>query len=172
MSNITSRILFGAFKGGLYGLIGGFVLGGAGGIVAPPIEYQKLMVWTNRFGRRTRFTNLDTVSILKEDLYTIFQSRFENEEAYNEAFRNLQSAISVYHPIKMETEPAEIMSATRMTNYMLRACKALEAILISVRINNPIEAVKIERASMNIQLSMEECINHVRLKSKNSLPKL
>lgn len=170
--SLGPRLFAGAFKGGMYGLIGGLLLGAAGGIVAPPIDYQNVLVWTNRFGRKTRFTNLDTVSILKEDLLTIFNSRSANEMAYNEAFRNIQSAIAVYHPIKMDIEPAEIMSATRMTNYMLRACKALEAIHISVRIENPVEALKVEKASMNIQLSMEECINHVRLKSKNSLPKL
>lgn len=170
--SLTSRVLAGIIKGGFYGLVGGILLGGAGSIAAPPTDYQNILVWKNRFGKRTRFTNLDTVSILKEDLLTIFQSRMENEDAYNEAFRNLQSAIMVYHPIKMEMEPAEIMSATRMTNYMLRACKALEAVYLSVRVKNPIEALKVEKAAMQIQLSMEECINHVRLKSKNSLPQL
>jgi hypothetical protein len=168
--SVVSRLLFGGLKGGLYGLLGGLILGGAGAVVAPPIEYEKIMVWHNRFGKKTRFTNLVTVSILKEDLLTIFQSRLMNNEAYDEAFRNIQSAITVYHPIKMEIEPAEIMSATRMTNYMLRACKALEAVHMSVRMNDAVQALKVEKAAMNIQLSMEECINFVREKSKGALP--
>lgn len=168
--SFTSRVFNGAVRGSLYGLLGGLILGAAGSIVAPPIDYARVLVWTNKFGKSTRFTHLDTVSILNEDLLVVFRHRRSNIEAYNEAFRNIQSAIMVYHPVKVEEVKAEMMTATRMTNYVKRASKAMEAMHISILTRDNVQASEFQKAMMNIQLSLEEMINFIRLKSKNVLP--
>lgn len=167
---MTSRVLVGAVRGSLFGLLGGLVLGAAGSVVAPPIEYEKILVWSNKFGKTTRFTHLESVSILKEDLLDVFHHRHYNIDAYNEAFRNVQSAITLYHPVKTEKEAAEVMTATRMTNYVIRASKAMEAIHVEILMEDAVKAAQFQKAMMNIQLSLEEMINFVRLKSKNVLP--
>lgn len=169
---LTSRVMVGAMRGGFYGLLGGLTLGMAGSVVAPPIDYSKILFWTNRFGRKTRFTNLDEVSILKEDLYEVFKLRSSNTDAFNEAFRNIQSAITVYYPIKTGSQVAEVMTATSMTNFVIRASKALEALHVQILVEDAVKAANFQRAMMNIQLSMEEMINFIRLKSKNALPKM
>ncbi|CAM9103710.1 unnamed protein product [Sphacelaria rigidula] len=167
---MTSRVLVGAVRGSLFGLIGGFVLGAAGNVVAPPVEYERILVWSNKFGKRTRFTHLESASILKEDLLEVFKQRHYNIDALNEAFRNIQSAITLYHPVKAEQEAAEVMTATRMTNYVIRASKAMEAIHVEILVNDAVKASHFQKAMMNIQLSLEDMINFVRLKSKNVLP--
>lgn len=169
--SLSNRLLAGAIKGGFYGLLGGLILGAAGGVVAPPIDYNNVLVWTNRFGKRTRFSNLDTVAILKEDLLEIYKNRSSNLEAFNEAFRNIQSAITVYHPIK-EGGVAEVMTATKMTNYVIRASKALEAIHVEILGQDAVRASHFQKAMMSVQLSVEENINFIRMKSKNALPNL
>ena len=169
---IPQHILVGGLKGAFYGIMMGTVLGAAGNFVAPPIEYQKVLIWNNRFGKKTRFTNLDSVDAIKEDLYVIFSARKHNEVAYNEAFRNIQSAITVYHPIFTRQEAAEVMSATRMTNYIIRSSRAIEAILIVARTADQEEADRIEKSMMSIQLVFEELINTVRHESKQALPQL
>lgn len=168
--SIVNRILLGGFRGGIYAMAMGIILGAAGSVIAPPIDYQKVLVWTNRFGKPTRFTNLDSVDVIKEDLLVLFRARHVNISAFNEAFRNLQSAITIFHPIHVGEEKAQIMSATKMTNYTIRASKAMEAILVSMRSSNVIESEKLEKSMMSIQLSMEELINSVRHQSKNALP--
>lgn len=168
----TSRVVIGAMKGGLYGLLGGLILGATGSVVAPPIDYEKVLVWSNKFGKKTRFTNLETVSILKEDLLEVFQSRESNVEAFNEAFRNIQSAITLYHPVKIAEETPEVMTATRMTNFVIRASKAMEAMHVEILVSDAVNASNFQKAMMNLQLSLEEMINFVRLKSKNVLPKM
>lgn len=170
--SLIPRLMDGAMKGGFYGLLGGLILGVAGSVVAPPIEYQKILIWTNRFGKKTRFTNLDTVSILKEDLLVVFRQRNSNITAFNEAFRNIQSAIAVYHPVKMEEEVAEVMTATRMTNFVIRASKAMEAMYMEILVTDSVKASEFQKSMMNIQLSLEELINFIRLKSKNALPNI
>lgn len=172
--SVLNRLAAGAIRGAMYGLLGGILLGTAGSVVAPPIEYEKILVWTNRFGRKTRFTYLDTVSILKEDLLVIFKQRESNRDAFNEAFRNIQSAISVYHPVKVGTEPAEIMTATKMTNFVKRASKAMEAMHVEILVKDSrIQVAEdFQKSMMSIQLSLEEMINYIRLKSKNSLPNI
>lgn len=167
---MTSRVLVGAVRGSLFGLLGGFVLGAAGSVVAPPIEYEKILVWSNKFGKTTRFTHLESASILKEDLLEVFKQRHYNISALNEAFRNIQSAITLYHQVKVEQQAAEVMTATRMTNYVIRASKAMEAIHVEILVNDAVKASHFQKAMMNIQLSLEEMINFVRLKSKNVLP--
>lgn len=169
---VAQRLMIGGMKGAFYGIMIGSVLGAAGNFVAPPIDYQKILVWKNRFGKRTRFTNLETVEVLKEDLLVIFNSRHFNEEAFNEAFRNIQSAITVYHSIKIGEEKAEIMSATKITNYIIRASRAMEAILVGARSYNRDESEYVEKAMMSIQLSFEEYINFIRHESKEALPVL
>jgi len=170
--SLTQRLMNGGLRGALYGIMIGSVLGAAGNFIAPPIEYQKLMIWKNRFGKNTRFTHLDTVDIIKEDLFTIYNAREYNKDALNEAFRNIQSAIMIYHPIKNGQEKAEIMTATKMTNYIIRSSRAIEAILISTRSENPEESERVEKAMMSIQLVFEEFINAVRHESKQALPQL
>ena len=169
---MTSRILLGAIRGSLFGVLGGFLLGAAGSVVAPPIDYTNTLVWTNKFDKKTRFTNLDTVSILKEDLMEVFQNRGSNIDAFNEAFRNIQSAITLYHPVKSKDETPEVMTATRMTNFVIRASKAMEAMHVEILVEDVVKASHFQKAMMNIQLSLEEMINFVRLKSKNVLPKM
>lgn len=169
---MNARVLVGAVRGSLYGLLGGLLLGAAGSVVAPPINYTERLVWSNKFGKRTRFTNLDSVSILKEDLMEIFKSRQSNIEAFNEAFRNIQSAITLYHPVKSNEETAEVMTATRMTNFVIRASKAMEAMHVEILVSDAVKASDFQKAMMNLQLSLEEMINFVRLKSKNVLPKM
>ena len=170
--SVSSRVLVGAARGSIYGLLGGLILGAAGSVVAPPIDYTQKLVWSNKFGKKTRFTHLDTVSILKEDLLEVFQHRGSNMDAFNEAFRNIQSAIMLYHPVKTNEEKAELMTATRMTNFVIRASKAMEAIHVQVLVEDAVKASHFQKAMMNIQLSLEEMINFVRLKSKNVLPKM
>lgn len=169
---LVSRVFAGAVRGSLYGLLSGFILGATGSVVAPPIDYEKILVWTNRFGRKTRFTNLNTASILKEDLLEVFRNRTSNLEAFNESFRNIQNAITLYHPVKAKEEKAEVMTATRMTNFVIRASKAMEAMYIEILQEDAVKAQHFQRAMMNLQLSLEEMINFVRLESKNVLPNI
>lgn len=169
---MASRIVAGAVRGSLYGLLGGLILGATGSVVAPPVDYEKVLVWSNKFGRKTRFTNLDTVSILKKDLFEVFQNRDSNREAFNEAFRNIQSAITLYHPVKTNEETPEVMTATRMTNFVIRASKAMEAIHVEILVSDSVKASHFQKSMMSLQLSLEEMINFVRLKSKNVLPSI
>jgi len=170
--SISQRLMVGGLKGAFYGIMVGSILGAAGNFVAPPIDYKKILVWENRFGKKTRFTNLDSIDTIKEDLLVIYNARGYNEEAFNEAFRNLQSAITIYHPIKTGLEKAEMMTATKMTNYIIRSSRAIEAILIATRAQNQEESEYVEKAMMSIQLSFEELINSVRHESKHALPHL
>lgn len=167
---VTSRVLVGALRGSLYGLLGGLILGATGSVVAPPIDYDNILVWTNRFGKKTRFTHLDSVSILKEDLLEVFKNRNSNVDAFNEAFRNIQSAITLYYPVQTNGETPEVMTATRMTNFVIRASKAMEAMHVEILVSDAVKASNFQKAMMNLQLSLEEMINFVRLKSKNVLP--
>lgn len=169
---MTKRVMAGAIRGSFYGLLGGLLLGATGSVVAPPTDYNKILVWSNKFGKKTRFTNLDSVSILKEDLLEVFKNRESNVEAYNEAFRNIQNAITLYHPVKENKEAAEVMTATRMTNFVVRASKAMEAIHGEILREDVVKASHFQKAMMNLQLSLEEMINFVRLQSKNALPKM
>lgn len=168
----SSGILGGALKGSLYGLFGGLILGISGSVFGPPIDYEKVLIWSNKFGKKTRFTNLETVSILKEDLYEVFQNKESNIQAFNEVFRNIQSAITLYHPIKVHAETAEVMTASRMTNFVIRASKAMEAMHVEILVIDVVKALHFQKAMMNLQLSLEEMINFVRLRSKNALPTL
>lgn len=167
-----NRIAAGAVKGGFHGLLLGFFLGVAGNLVAPPTDYEQMLVWDNRYGQRTKFTNLQTASILIDDLVKIFEVRQHNTEAFNEAFRNLQSVITLYHGVKFGEEEPDIMLPTRMTNYTIRASKAMEAVYLSTLAADSIVAPDVERAMMNIQLSVEEFINFARERSKHVLPKI
>ena len=169
---VTARVMAGAVRGSFYGLLGGLLLGATGSVVAPPTDYNKTLVWSNKFGKKTRFTNLDSVSILKEDLLEVFKNRESNVEAFNEAFRNIQNAITLYHPVKANKEAAEVMTATRMTNFVVRASKAMEAIHGEILREDVVKASHFQKAMMNLQLSLEEMINFVRLQSKNALPKM
>ena len=169
--SLTS-LLHGAIRGSFYGLVGGAILGAVGNMAMPPIDYEKVLVWTNRFGNKTRFTNLNIASVLMEDLLVVFKQRKYNVDAFNEAFRNIQSAISVYYPVKVGSEKAEMMTATRMTNFVIRASKAMEAMHVDILVENASGAEKFQQSMMSIQLSLEEMINFIRLKSKNSLPQI
>ena len=167
-----NRIAAGAVKGGFHGLLLGLFLGAAGNLVAPPVDYEQMLVWDNRYGQKTKFTNLQTASILIDDLVKIFEVRKHNTEAFNEAFRNLQSVITLYHGVKLGGEEPDIMLPTRMTNYTIRASKAMEAVYLSTLAADNIVAADVEKAMMNIQLSVEEFINFAREKSKHVLPKV
>lgn len=164
------RIAAGAIKGGINGLLLGLALGAAGNFVAPPVDYASLLTWHNRFGQKTKFTNLDSASILVDDLVKIHEAKAHNADAFNEAFRNVQSVITLYHRATTGEESVDIMLPTRMTNYTIRASKAMEAVYMSTLKTDPALAADVERAMMNIQLSIEEFINTVREKSKNVLP--
>ncbi len=167
------RIVQGALKGGFHGLLAGIVLGAAGNVMAPPIDYVKMLTWENRYGKTTKFTNLSCASILIDDLVKIHEAKKYNISAYNEAFRNIQSVITLYHMVKTGADGGnDIMIANRMKNYTVRASKAMEAIYISTMSDNAQMAVDVEKAMMNIQLSIEEFINIARENSKNSLPKI
>ena len=161
------NVKIGAIRGGMFGLVSGAILGIVGYVMSPPIEYTKIIVWKNRFGKKTRFTHLDTAEDLKEDLLKLYYSRLKNEDAYNEAMRNIQSVIAIYHPIKSEGSPAGLMDSTRATNYAKRASKAMEKILQSVGIEKYDE---IEKSMMAIHLNLEEFINFIKIKSESSLP--
>lgn len=166
------RIVAGAIRGGMNGLLLGLALGAAGNFVAPPTDYVSLLTWHNRFGQKTKFTNLDTASILVDDLVKIHSAREHNTDAFNEAFRNVQSVITLYHRVQFSDDNIDIMLPTRMTNYTIRASKAMEAVYLSTLSVDPVMAADVERAMMNIQLSMEEFINNAREKSKGVLPKM
>lgn len=167
-----TSLMQGAVRGSVYGLMGGAILGAVGNITMPPIDYENILVWSNRFGKKTKFTNLNTASVLKEDLLVVFKQRKHNIDAFNEAFRNIQSAISVYCPVKMGSEKAQVMTATRMTNFVIRASKAMEAMHVDILVQSASDAATFQQSMMSIQLSLEEFINFIRLKSKNSLPEL
>lgn len=166
------RIGAGAMKGGFHGLLLGIFLGVAGNLVAPPVDYVTLLTWQNRYGKKTRFTDLATASILIEDLVKIHGARQHNTDAFNEAFRNIQSVITLYHRVQTGEEKPDIMLPKKMTNYTIRASKAMEAMYLSALSKDPLLAADVEAAMMNIQLSVEEFINIAREKSKNVLPKL
>jgi len=166
----AQNIIAGARKGGTFGLLSGIILGVVGYVLSPPVDYHQTLVWKNKFGKKTRFTYLNTVQVLHEDLLSIYNVRSSNEDAFNEAFRNIQSVIAIYHPIKMGISPAGLMDDTRMTNYAKRANKALEAVLMSVRIKNLEFYEETEKSMMAIHLNLEEFINFVRANSKDALP--
>ena len=90
--------------------------------------------------------------------------------AHNEAFRNIQNVISIFHASTNKGGETEMMAATRMTNFVKRASQALEAIHMSLLRTNSFQAAGFEEAMMKIQLRLEEAINETRLKSKRSLP--
>lgn len=163
----TANVKLGAFRGGTFGLVSGAILGIVGYVLSPPIEYTKIIIWKNRFGKNTRFTHLDTAEVLKEDLLKLYKSRSKNEDAYNEAMRNIQSVIAIYHPVKAEGSPAGLMDSTRATNFAKRASRAMEEILQSVELESYDE---IEKAMMSIHLNLEEFINFIGTKSGESLP--
>lgn len=166
------RIAAGAIRGGINGLLLGVALGAAGNFVAPPTDYVSMLTWHNRFGQKTRFTNLDAASILVDDLVKIHEAREHNTDAYNEAFRNVQSVITLHHRVTTGEQSVDIMLPTRMTNYTIRASKAMEAVYLATLSADAVLAADVERAMMNIQLSIEEFINSAREKSKNVLPEL
>eukprot|EP00903_Cladosiphon_okamuranus_P017788 g16373.t1 len=124
-----------------------------------------------RYGKKTKFTNLQTASILIDDLVKIFEAREHNTEAFNEAFRNLQSVITLYHGVKFGGDEPDMMLPTRMTNYTIRASKAMEAVYLSTLGAGSIAAADVEKAMMNIQLSVEEFINFAREKTKHVAPR-
>lgn len=161
-----SRITVGIVRGGFYGLVGGVFLGLAGSIVPVKLENQPELCWKNRQGKNMRFTDLSSIPLLREDLLVIFRYREVQEKAFNEAFRNVQNVISVYSKESM----SDILSARKMTNFVIRACKAMEAIHVEILKQDPISAAQFEKAMMNIQLTLEETINHVRLQSRKVLP--
>ena len=163
------NIKYGALRGGTFGLISGVALGVIGYTMSPPIDYTKLIVWENRFGKKCIFTNLDTVDILKEDLLKFFNVRNSNFQAYNEAMRNVQSVIAIYHPIKCEGVPAGFMDSTRATNFAKRASKSFEEILTSVDLEH---YDVIEKAMMSIHLNLEEFIHFINVKSGEALPSM
>jgi len=167
-----NRIAAGAVKGGFHGLLLGLFLGVAGNLVAPPIDYEQMLVWDNRYGKKTKFTNLQTAGILIDDLVTIFEAREHNTDAFNEAFRNLQSVITLYHGVKCGGDEPDMMLPTQMTNYTIRASKAMEAVYLSTLEADNLAAADVEKAMMNIQLSVEEFINFAREKAKHVLPKI
>lgn len=156
-----NRIAAGAAKGGFHGLMLGVFKGVAGNLVAPPVDYEQVLVWDNRYGQRTKLTNLQTASILIDDLVKIFEAREHNTEAFNEAFRNLQSVFTLYHEAKTGDEEPDIMLAKR-------ASKAMEAVYLSTLAADKMVAPDVEKAMMNIQLSVEEFINFAREKFKNA----
>lgn len=164
-----NHIKLGAIRGGTFGLISGAILGIVGYVLSPPIDYTKILIWKNRFGKKTRFTHLDTAEVLKEDLLKLYNSRLKNEKAYNEAMRNIQSVIAIYHPIKMEGSPAGLMDSTRATNFAKRASRAMEEILLSVELES---YEQIEKSMMAIHLNLEEFINFIGRKSGKALPEV
>ncbi|ACH46870.1 unknown [Feldmannia species virus] len=159
----------GVVRGGLFGFVGGLILGAAGSLSSNSESAEVELVWTNREGRTVRFTHLGSIPSLRDDLYTVFHHREFKRDAFNEAFRNIQNVISVYHPVK-EAAVANMMSATKMTNFGVRASKALGAMHDEILAKDPMKAAAFEKAMMSIQLSLEESIDFVRLKSKKSLP--
>jgi len=163
------NIVNGATRGGWYGLVAGVVLGGVGYAFGPPIDHQKVLVWKNRFGKTTQFTYLDSVSILKNDLMVIHRCKKYNEDAYNETFRNIQSAIAIYYPIKSGESPGALTSSTKMTNYAKRASKAMEAILVSIKGDVGLYT-ECEASMMAIQLNLEDFINFVTIKTSKIAP--
>lgn len=163
-----NSILTGAMRGGGYGLTTGLILGAVGYAFGPPLDHQHVLVWKNQFGKLTRFTHLETASILKKDLLVIFNCRNYNQDAFNEAFRNIQSVIALYHPIKTGLSPGEITSETRMTNYAKRASKAMEAMLVSI--GDIDQYTDFEASMMAIQLNLEDFINFVRIKTSKIVP--
>ena len=70
----------------------------------------------------------------------------------------------------MGISPASLMDDTRMTNYAKRSNKALEAVLMSVRVKNLEFYEETEKSMMAIHLNLEEFINFVRANSKDVLP--
>jgi len=161
------NIKYGAFRGGMFGLISGVALGAIGYAISPPIDYNNIIVWKNRFGRKCKFTYLDTADVLKEDLLKFFNIRNKNESAYNEAMRNIQSVIALYHPVKTEGCPSGLMDANRATNFAKRASKSLEKLLLEVELQDYDE---IEQSMMRIHLNLEEFIHFINTKSSEALP--
>ncbi|AAR26868.1 FirrV-1-A44 precursor [Feldmannia irregularis virus a] len=169
---MESALMKGCFKGGLYGLCGGIFLGAAGALT--PSQTPEQLVWTTHQGKKVRLVYLHHVPGLKDHLTVIFQHRTRNERAFNEAFRNIQNVLSVYHLSSSsrtpDNDPPDIMAATKMTNYTVRASKAMEAVHVSILQSDFTKAAAFEEAMMKIQLTLEEKINEIRLKSKQSLP--
>lgn len=165
---VLKDILAGATRGGFYGLTTGIILGGAGYMMGAPTDYQKLLVWKNQFGKNTQFTFLETAAILKNDLLVIFNCKSFNENAFNETFRNIQSAIAIYHPIKTGMSHGEITSGTRMTSYAKKASRAMEAMLLSI--DDVAKYTEFEKSMMAIQLNLEDFINFVHIKTSKIVP--
>ena len=167
-----NHLLPGVVKGACYGLLCGGVLGGVGALSGRGgVDYEKELTWSNRQGKTMKFTNLPMISSIQEDLYEISKHRAYNARAFNEAFRNIQSALTLFEPIRIGQSP-QIMSARKMTNYVVRASKAMEAIHQDILKADVTKAFDFEKAMMNITLSLEERINSARFRSKNALPEL
>ena len=167
---MESALMKGCLKGGLYGLFGGIVLGAAGTLT--PSSSPEQLVWTTHQGKKVRLVYLHHVPDMEEHLAIIYRHRSMNERAFNEAFRNIQNVLSVYHAsVKRSGDhPPAMMTAPKMTNYIVRASKAMEAIHMAILASDFTKAAAFEEAMMKIQLSLEEKINEIRMKSKESLP--
>lgn len=75
----------------------------------------------------------------------IFEAREHNTDAFNEAFRNLPSVITLYHGVKFGGDEPDMMLPTRMTNYTIRASKAMEAVYLSTLEADNLAAADVEK---------------------------
>lgn len=49
---IPNDIKLGAIRRGTFGLVSGVILGIVGYVLSPPIDYTKILIWKNRFGKK------------------------------------------------------------------------------------------------------------------------
>lgn len=169
---LSNKFIVGVSRGAAYGLLGGCILGGVGALSTKTEVDINFLNWTNRHGKSMRFTNAAMISEMKDDLVTVASNKSYNVGAFNEAFRNIQSVLALGDPIERGVDDPTIMTARRMTNFVVRASKALEAIHEKILEVDVVKSHEFEKAMMNITLTLEEKINVVRTKSKNVLPNI
>ena len=71
----TGGLIAGAIKGSFYGVLAGVMLGAAGGFYAPAVDHEKVLIWTTRTGKKTKFMYLDRIQAIKDPLLKVYNHR-------------------------------------------------------------------------------------------------
>jgi hypothetical protein len=166
----VSNMLVGAMRGTLYGALGGLVLGAVGHAFGGKIDFEAEMIWRDAYGKRQRFQYLSDVDTweIGEDLYSLYKYRSNHKEAVDEICRNVQSFLILYHRFA-ESGSADAGSVASATGYAVRAGQSVRALKESTSITDCIGSDIIQKSGMNLQLSIEELINQMRIAASKSV---
>ena len=159
-------------RGMAFGAMGGAIMGAAGAIL-PREPAINTLHWKDRNGNLKVFSHHELIEKfdLIKNLTIMYDARHLNEDALNESFRNLQSAMVLYHRFDSE-ENVGLMDHVKVRNYSIRATKAMEALLVNAMAIDSGLSTQIEDSMMTIHLALEEVINEMRVSSKDILPNI